>query len=54
MIPMTVIEKPFQHFPSNPNSMLVVMQESGRDEQESVGDDLEDHFLPLTKQHKRG
>ena len=29
MILMTVIEKPFQHFPSNPSSMLVVMQESG-------------------------
>ena len=53
MILMTLIEKPFQHFPSTPSSMLVVVQESGRDEQESVGDDLEDHFLPLTEQHKR-
>ena len=33
--------------------MLVVMQESGQDEQESEGDDLEDHFLPLTEQYKR-
>ena len=50
---MPVIEKPFQHFLSNPRSMLVVVQESGPDEQESEGDDLEDHFLPLTEQHKR-
>ena len=33
--------------------MLVVVQESGRDEQESEGDDLEDHFFPLTEQPKR-
>ena len=50
---MPVIEKPFQHFPSNPSSMLVVVQEPGRNEQESEGDDLEDHFLPLTEQPKR-
>ena len=53
MMLMMVIEKPFQHFPSNPSSMLVVVQESGQVEQEPVGDDLEDHFLPLTEQHKR-
>ena len=53
MILMTLIEKPFQHFPSTPSSMLVVVQESGRDKQESEGDDLEDHFLPLTEQPKR-
>ena len=33
--------------------MLVVMQESRQDEQETEGNDLEGHLLPLTEQPKR-
>ena len=39
------------HFPSNHNSMLVLVQESSQDEQEPEGD-LEEHLLPLTDQPK--
>ena len=39
------------HFPSNHNSMLVLVQESSQDEQEPEGN-LEEHLLPLTDQPK--
>ena len=41
------------HFPSNQNSMLVLLQESSRDEPESEDNCLEEHLLPLSDQQER-